>query len=459
MKKIFLIAIAFTGAISWAQEHFASLNTSSRVGLLTADMNPAELANSSNKFEVNVIGMSFNAANNKIGFSDLTSDQDIENLLFVGSDPVNARFDAQIIGPGLSIKYKSWAFGLSTKANGRLDIVDVDTKLGDAISNSGLNTLLSTTTISNNYNQRINGTTWGEVNLLLAKTLFDNAQHKINGGVTFKLLFPGSYANLGADKFTGTITQVGGQGYLTNTLATVNFSYSGSLANSFSNFDDYSKSIYGGLNGLAGDIGINYQWKDQKTADDAINNNKSNKNKYKINAGLAVRNLGSMTFKDDNNQSTNYVLEIQGAESLNLNQFENVDSLQEVETILLNSGYLTKTTGKKDFKVNLPTTLSLYADFKIIPILYVSGYLQQRLGDDNKNDQITVQNVFTVTPRVNIGLFEAYVPFSNSDISGFNTGIGFRVGGFYLGSGSVITALLNESKQGDIYTGFRWAFL
>ena len=166
-----------------------------------------------------------------------------------------------------------------------------------------------------------------------------------------------------------------------------------------------------------------------------------------------------MTFKDSNNQSTNYVLEIQGAESLNLNQFENVDSLQEVETILINSGYLTKTTGTKDFKVSLPTTLSLYADVKIIPILYVSGYLQQRLSDDNKNDQITVQNVFTVTPRVNLGLFEAYVPFSNSDISGFNTGFGFRVGGFYLGSGSIVTALLNDSKQADIYTGFRWAFL
>lgn len=86
----------------------------------------------------------------------------------------------------------------------------------------------------------------------------------------------------------------------------------------FLNFDDYSKSVYGSLNGFGADVGINYQWKDENAANDAINKDKANKNKYKLNAGIALRNLGGMTFKDSNNESTNYVLEIQGAESLNL---------------------------------------------------------------------------------------------------------------------------------------------
>lgn len=459
MKKLFLISVGFFAIQSYSQEHFSGLNTSNRVGIITAGMNPAELLNMSNKFETNIFGLSFNVANNKIGFDDLTSDQDIEDLIFMGDEPVNMRIDSEIYGPGLAIKHKKWAFGFYTKANAKLDIVDVDTKLGDAINNSGLSSLLSTTTISNDYNQRINGTTWGEFNLVLGRTLIDNTKHKINAGVTLKLLFPGSYANLGADQFTGTIVQTAGQASLTQTNAIVNFSYSGSLADSFSNFDDYTQSIFGGLNGFAGDIGLNYQLKDTKALDDAINKGKSNKNRYKLNAGFAIRNIGSMTFKDDNNQSTNYSLVIQGTESLNLNQFENVDSLQEIETILLNSGYLTKETSNKDFKVTLPTTITLYADLKIIPSLFISGYLQQKMNDDNDNDQITVQNIFTLTPRVNLGFFEAYMPFSNSEISGFTTGIGFRVGGFYLGSGSIVTALLNDSKQADIYTGFRWAFL
>ena len=449
MKKLILIVLLFSIKTLYSQEHFAGLTTSSRVGIITAGMNPAELANLSTKFEVSIFGLSINASNNKIGFNDLTSNN-VENMIFVGDEPVNMRFDAEVYGPGVAVKLHKWVFGLSSKANGKLDVIDVDPKLGDAISNSGLNSLLSSTFLNYDNNQRIIGTTWGEVDLLLARTLYEDGVHKINGGVTFKLLFPGSYANLGADKFSGTISQSLGQGYLTNTNANLNIAYSGSLANSFSNFNDYAKSIFGGLNGFAADFGINYQWKDA-TSD--------SKNKYRLNTGLSIRNIGSMTFKDDNNNSTNYKLEIQGTESLNLNQFENVDNLQEIETILLNSGYLTKQSGSKDFKVNLPTTFSLYADVKVIPILYVSAFLQQKIKNDNDNDQITSQNIFTVTPRVRLGSFEAYIPFSNSDISGFNTGIGFQFKGFYLGSGSILTALINDSKQGDVYAGFRWGFL
>jgi hypothetical protein len=51
------------------------------------------------------------------------------------------------------------------------------------------------------------------------------------------------------------------------------------------------------------------------------------------------------------------------------------------------------------------------------------------------------------------------LPISHSEFAGGNVGLGFRLGGFYLGSGSVITALMNDSKQIDLNMGFRWAFL
>jgi hypothetical protein len=458
MKKIALLLL-ITSLQLFSQEHFSGLNTSSRVGLLTTNLNPAELANQSNKFEVNIIGMSFNVANNKIGFSDLTSDADLGALIFKGSEPVNLRVDAQIYGAGFSVKHKKWAFGFAVKANGKLDVIDVDTKLGDALVNAAANSIAGSSTVSNNYNQRFNGITWGEIGISGSRTLYDKEKVKINVGTTLKLLFPGSYANMGLDKFTGTITNSAGQVYLNNTQANLNVAYSGGLSNSFTNFEDYSKSVFGGLNGFCGDIGFNIQWKDKPLID-----LKKNMNRYKINAGFAIRNIGSMTFKDENNFSTNYVLNIQSKPSaplgLNLNQFENVDNLQQIETILINQGYLDKTSPeKKDFKVKLPTVLSLYADVKIISKLYVSGHLQQKLNEDNENQQIATQNVFTVTPRINLGFFEAFMPINNNEISGFNTGLGFRLGGFYLGSGSIVTAIINDSKQADFYTGFRWGFL
>ncbi len=442
MKKIIVSVFTLTGFCISAQEHFSGIGTSNRNGILNANLNPAELANLSSKTDINFFAVSANVANNKIGFSDLTGNEDIEDLIFRGSDAVNMRFDVEIAGPGVAFREGNWGFAVTSKAYGKLNLVDVDVNIGDAIANEGLNSLLNSTTLNGNYNQRLIGTSYGEIGLSVARSLWETDQYKLNGGATFKLLFPGSYANFGADQFEGTITTVGGNSFLSNANANLNIAYSGSLANNFSAFEDYSDSVFGGLNGFGADLGATFTIKDENDG-------------YKLNTGISVRNMGKMTFKDDNNSSTNYLLSIQGNESLNLNQFDGVESLQEVERILIDSGFLTATSQNRDFKVKLPTVINAYADLQIVPIFYVSLFLQQKLSDDAENDQITAQNIATLTPRLSFKHFEFFTPLSQSEVAGFNAGFGLRAYGFFLGSGSVITALLNDSKQADFYIGYR----
>lgn len=466
MKKIIFIVLISLNTIGFSQEHFTGLTTSSRGGLLSSAMNPAEFANASKKIDVNIYGLSINASNNKIGFEDIISGSNIETILFSPGDAVNARLDAELYGPSVGVKIGKWGFGVTTKANGKLNVVDVDANLGDALINDVISSGLSTT-IDYPNNQRIVGTTWGEVGLSLARTLLDSENNKFSVGATMKLMFPGSYSNIGLSAFKGTVNKVGTDLYLNNASAGLNIAYSGNLANSFTDFSDYSKSIFGGFNGFVGDIGISYQRKD-KSILDAV----KSRNKYKINIGASVKNIGSMTFKDDNNYNTNYLLDVRQNLSdsnpnndnplgLNLTDLQNVDNLSDIETILKNKGYLINNQNKTDFTVKLPTTLVAYADIKLVSKLYISGYIQQKLSDDTDNDQITAQDYITVTPRINLGFFEAYIPLSNSEISGFNAGFGFRLGGFYLGSGSAVTSFLDQknSKQADFYTGFRWGFL
>jgi hypothetical protein len=65
-----------------------------------------------------------------------------------------------------------------------------------------------------------------------------------------------------------------------------------------------------------------------------------------------------MTFKDANNASNNYALNIPPSSTnglgLNLNEFQNVNSLEEA--ILLNSGYLINKQSNQNIKVKLPST-------------------------------------------------------------------------------------------------------
>lgn len=443
MKKVCLIWCLLPVSVL-AQEHFSGINTSQRTGIINAGTNPAELANFSTTYDVNILSISVKGANNNVGFNDLLGSDDFTDILFEGNGTVDLRLDGEIYGPSIAYKMKDWAFAFSTKAYTKLDLVDVDTNLGDALTGSAVSSFLTGSSFINSTdNQRVTGTSWGEIGISAAHTLYEDSDHKFNAGVTFKILFPGSYVNFGADQFTGTITNTLGDLELTDTQADLNIAYSGNLGEDFTEFNDYFKSLFGKPNGFAADLGVNYQLKD------------NGGDTYKLNVGLALRNLGGMTFDSANNSETSYTLSIQGAESLNLNQFQNAKSMKDVENILLATGYLDKTENTQtSFKVKLPTLFSAYADVKVIPSLYVTAYTQLKVKKDDGNDQIAGQNIFTVTPRYTVKNYEVYVPFSQSEFSGFATGIGFRAYGFFLGSGSAITALLSDSKQADAYLGY-----
>ena len=131
-----------------------------------------------------------------------------------------------------------------------------------------------------------------------------------------------------------------------------------------------------------------------------------------------------------------------------------------IEIVLLNHPeFFTKTSTRENFKVKLPTTFSIYGDFKVYEKIFITAQIEQKLQDNNGNTQVSAQNNYSIIPRINLGFFEGYIPITHTEFSGGNVGLGFRLGGFYMGSGSVVSALISDRKQIDFNMGFRWAFL
>lgn len=450
MKKIIILISLFTLNSAFSQEHFGGFTTSTRVGLLNASINPSELVNLKSKFEVQIASVSLNVSNNKIGFKDIINGTNIEKKLFDGGIPVTFNVDAEIMGPSVALKVLGWGFAVQTKAYVKSNATDIDATLGDALTNNGLGSILSSKSVTSGKNQRLNGAAYGEISLSAAHKIIENESHQLNGGVAIKLLFPGAYANIGLDQFKGTISNTGTNVYLSNASAGVNIAYSTSLANNFANADDYTNNLFGSLNGFATDLGVNYVLKSTLTD-------------YRLKIGASVRNIGTMTFKGNNNQTTNYTLSIPpatlGSPGLNLNQFNGSESPKDIENVLLTSGYLTKKDQSGDVIVKLPTVFNLYADLQILPKLNITAFYQQKLNENSDNDQITTQNSLSLTPRFNIRFFEVFTPFVINETAGTTAGLGLRIGGFFVGSNSIITALTSDSKQADAYFGFRFGFL
>ena len=86
-------------------------------------------------------GVSFNTSNNKIGFSDITSGNNLQDLIFKNNEAVNFQFDGQIIGPSVAVKLLKWGFAVTSKANVKFDLVNIDTNIGNAISDNNLEKL------------------------------------------------------------------------------------------------------------------------------------------------------------------------------------------------------------------------------------------------------------------------------------------------------------------------------
>ena len=445
-----IIAISLVTNTLHSQEHFSGISTSKRGGLLNAANNPAELVNMPNKYEVNIFNLSLGMSNDKLSVNDLISGDNLEDKIFEGDGVVNLRLDTQIYGPSFAFKTGKWGFGINSVANLKANAVNIDAKLGDAIQNGDLSNLLTLTDIVSVENQRINATTWGELSFNVSRNLVDLPKHKINVGTNIRLLFPGAYANFSANNLKGTIVNNFGDISLINASATINVAYAGSLANTYNDESNYNEFFSQGINGFAADLGFNYRWKDEKDP-----------NSYRINAGFSVKNMGSMTFKSDNNLSKNYNLNVDGLESLDLSQFENAESITDIETIIndpANAAYFQNTSTTGDFKVKLPTVINAYADVRLTNKWFVTGSIYQKIGDDSESDIITTQNSYTLIPRFTSGWFEAYAPLASNEISGFTSGIGFRLAGFFIGSNSVISALATDGKQADLYLGVRFGF-
>src|SRR5207342_1239663 len=48
------------------------------------------------------------------------------------------------------------------------------------------------------------------------------------------------------------------------------------------------------------------------------------------------------------------------------------------------------------------------------------------------------------------------VPLNYNELTQFNAGLAFRIGPFFIGSGSVISAIFHDTRQADLHVGLNW---
>lgn len=436
-KNILTTALFLLLALTVKAQSYLGYLTDNYSGINSVISNPANIADSRFKTDINLAGASALFGNDLISFSakELFSEGiDVDNPSRRSPEKENNAFaNGDILGPSFmfNINDKS-SVALFTRGRALGSVTDVNGEF-----------LVSTAEDFENddyfvdegtFNASVNGFT--EIGATYAREIYNESEHYVKGGLSLKYLRgAGNVYASGRDltvdyDLDGTSPT---DGSITST---------GEVTYGNSNPDDVDDFNIDAT-GFGVDLGFVYEWRPEYSQYNAAAD--KDKNKYKVKVGLSVTDLGTVTYKDADQRL--YDVNKTVSESDFDEQDDEQDVLENLYTRIDQSGSL---------KALLPGAVHLNADYHYKDNWYLNLNTDISLMGKNKENASRMANLVTLTPRYESKWFSFYTPLSYMQHSGFQAGLGLRAGPLYLGSGSIISVLASDnSKAFDAYAGLK----
>lgn len=455
MKHFFLTAAMLcVGASIFAQD-LPGFKTSNYNGVIGVYSNPANVAQNNYKWDIHLFSIGVGVGNNNASFS-LKNLSDTDSLLnrMVGNP--NKASNALLAA---DVRALSFMIGLNRKSGiaftyrGRtmLNTTDLDGTFGKQIIDEGNNNSSFPYTISSDKDMRITANAWSEIGLTYGRVLLDKPNHFMKVGVSAKYLAGVANAYININKLKGTLAQDPSteEVFLRNATGGLEI---GTAGVSLDDFDLTQLTAFEST-GFGIDLGFIYEFRPK--------GNTGKRNNYKLRLGVSLSDMGSIKYEKNQNNSGGYNMNI-GSPGLNLKELgdqeidnikDYLDSKPQFFTPINSSG--------NTYNVSLPSMLNIDVDYKIMGGLYVNAAANVNMVSSTaaKVFNNRYYNSYTVTPRLESKSFGVFVPINQSDLSGLNAGVALKLGPLFIGSGSIITAALSESKQADFFFGLRFGSL
>ena len=458
MKCKLLLTSFLTPLFSLFSQNYVGFTTDNYSGVHSVLSNPANVVDSRLKFDLNLVSLSVFAGNDyaKVSLFDVFgSEYDFEDEAELTlSDDNNGLTNVDILGPSFMFNINA-KNSIAVTTRGRI-FSSINNIQGTAVElfDEGLDE--DTPVTVNDINLRATGHAWTEFGLTYGRVLFEEGSHFIKAGITAKLLQGYGYVSansnnvsLNYDPFEVVPPQTV-QGSVEGT-GTANYSYSENFNRNGNGepFDSSDDSEFEAqTSGFGFDFGLVYEWR--PNADDFKiidkNGNKisqKHKNKYFLKAGLSITDVGRLEYDDAYN--TLYNLNIK----LSSETVENGDFEDDIEP------FLNPRENRISQKIKLPAALHFNVDWNAYKKLYVILNTDLSLVNQDEENANRIANTLSVTPRFESKWFSAYSPLSIRQYGGFIWGAGFRAGPLFVGSGSILTNILGESKTADVYLGLK----
>lgn len=437
---VLFLMLTFQKAQSQSYSVFLEDNYNGVHGILS---NPANIADSRLKLDVNLAGVSAFFGNDYLGANLGDLFRDFENTFDEASkSQKNNNFLAanlDILGPAAMLSM-SERHSIAIYTRGRI-FLNIDDVNGNTIDKEGgFNENEDFFVNEGNISGQLN--LWTEIGATYARVLSNKEEHFFKGGLTLKYLsgIRHNYIN-GSDislDYNAAQRQITTTGQLTQ-------------GRDFSEGSDVLDDVlsFGSSSGFGADLGLVYEWRPEHgkyTLLDANGKPKSNRgvNKYKLKLGLSITDIGRIN--NENGEEETY----------NLNTTQDVDNFDGLDLDeALQENFTTIGTTRVSAPSALPTALHATADWNVGSKFYLNLNTDISLRERNRINTAHVINQVALTPRLETAWLSIYSPVSLMQGVGLRWGAGLRVGPFYMGSGSVLTSFLGQTRTIDAFAGVK----
>lgn len=444
MKKSLALGLISCVPLFGLSQQFVGYSYDNYSGISGMLQNPASVAGSKYKVNINFLSISSLAGNNayelkndkfkKFDFTDLKENQDY--FKSANSDKKDLWFNTDILGPSFMFTSgKKSGIGVYTRARMLINEFNLSDKTFRYFGNGNTDGIYDIPIQENMLQLKAHA--FAEAGLTYGRIIWSAPHHLLKMGITGKYVVGLAAASVYSNKLALNIAK---NNFINELDGDVNVRYSNNLDNVDNNFDDVLKKASGN-HGWGLDVGFSYEWRPESSGWLT-----TDQTPYKLRLNASLNDIGSVNYANSthgNSYSAN-------ATGKTTDDFDKQDgeTYDQYFTRLQNEGILTTQAHADKMKVKLPTTFRFDADYHIYKRLFINAGTVVNLINRDKN-QTTAQyaTTFTVTPRLEKKWFSIYTPFYYNAISKKSAfGAGMRLGPIFLGSGTILSNMFSNKN-------------
>ncbi len=485
--SLFLLCLTSLTAIS--QTNYLGVYQSNYAGVMGIENQPASFVDGRYKFDMTLVGLNVGAWQDLKSFDTdampggwnksfrkdtlwmddpLLIDKSVFDLYDWKNEGTRTRnvyvnTQVELLSFAFQIKGKQ-SFGLSIKNRFVATARDLSPKLSK-LSEEGLD-------FAQLWNQDLNDPVinadifaWNEFGINYGRVLKDDNQHFMKGGITFKLVQGLASAYAATDNL---IYKLDNKDTSLVLKGAFDYGYSENvdniddLSNSVSTNDFIKSMLKNTPWGVGADLGFVYEFRKNPEEfkydmDGEKNLWKLEKNKYDFRLGVALLDIGGVRFKKGG-LSRNFNVDVTlpfNLQTFDTNSIAGFDGV--LDSLLTNDpGWKEDQTTGETYFMNLPTALSLQADYHIWKAFYVNLTGHINLLGKSTNSKASTPSVISITPSFDHSWFGVHLPISYSTVSSFRMGLATRLGPLTIGLVDLKSILAIGRVRGtQFYLGLR----